>query len=147
MKTARFLSTLAGFGALTLGLSLAGEPSGQPSAKGPSKDQVADIHQAPGQQRGDNTQTKRASVSGLHQPGLNQPVTAAKAGAMMNKTGNPREQLARPPLGTGTTGTTTSLPGVVHGRGAATASLGGLVPSSAKSSAAVINGTGMKPKP
>jgi hypothetical protein len=63
---------------------------------------------------------------------------------MMNTPGNHRDQPARLPMGSGTTA---PLPGVVLGRGAAAASIGGLAPSSAKSSAAAINGTGMGRKP
>jgi hypothetical protein len=144
MTTARFLFTMAGFGALTLGLSFADEPSRQPSGQGPSKDQVANSHAAPRGQRVGNTQAQSASANDLHQPGLNKPVTAAKDGLMMNKTGNPRQPLAKSPLGTGTP---VPLPGVVRGRGAATASIGGWAAASAKNSAAAINGTGMRPKP
>jgi hypothetical protein len=136
MKTARFLFTIAGFGALTLGLTFAGEPSRQPSGPAASENHTASDCPA--------DPVKRTSANDLHQPGLNKAATPAKDGLIMNKTGNPREQLARLPLGTRPA---TPLPGVVRGRVAATASIGGLAASSAKTSAAVINGTGMKPKP
>jgi hypothetical protein len=205
MKTARFLFTMVGFGALTLGLGFAGESSRQPVGQGPSENQTASDHhgdQEPGnrghgnrdladekhsnsndnrhvsqkssqagpikeaipthrddqdrpkqvtnsqhdsgEKRVDNAQTKRASVNDPHQPGLNQPVIAAKDGWMMNKTGKPREPLARLPVGGGATALS---PVVVHGRVPAPVIIGGLAASSAKNSAAVINGTGMRRKP
>jgi hypothetical protein len=205
MKTARFLFTIVGFGALTLGLGFASEPSRQPSGQGPSEDQAAskrpvgltqgnpvrgkaaptegqhseskdDSHASeksrqagpiqkatpthrPGQdrpkqvakgyedpagQRVDKIQTKRPSVKDLPQPGLNKAAVGAKPGLMMKTAGNQRQQFPRLPVGSGTTA---PLSGVVRGRGAAPASIGGLTVASARSTAAVISGTGMGHKP
>jgi len=205
IKTPRLLFTIIGFGALTLGLSSAGEPPRQASGPGPSGDQATsnrlagqvhgnqardhgeqtdgkrsnsknDSHppeqssqagptrkalptnrqgqdrpkqatnsrQEPSGQRVDKTQSKRPSATALHQPGLNQTAAAAKDGVAMNPIGTHREQLARLPVGSGTTPPSHS---VVRGQSAAAASIGGPAPSSAKYSAAVINGTGMGRRP
>jgi hypothetical protein len=205
MRTPRFLFTIIGFGSLTLGLSLAGEPSRQPSGQEPSENhttsgrpadqaqgngardnrdqpdgkpsnsnaeshaseqsrqpgsasmaiprnrlgqdhakQVAIRHEDARNQRVDRSHTQRTPANDLQRPGANKAATVAKAGSMLNPLGNHRDQPARLPMGSGTIA---PLPGVVRSRGAGTASVGGLAPSSAKSSAAVINGTGMGRRP
>ena len=205
MKTTRFLFTIVGFGALTLGLSFAGEPSIQPSAPSPTEnhatsDRPADQAQGspgrgksdqtdgthskskddsraseqssqagpiskamathrpnqgrpkkganrqedPSGQRVNDTQTKQPSVSNLHQPGLNQAATAARDGLRMNTIGSQRQPPARLPV---VSATTAPLPCTVRGRGAASATIGGLAASSARSSTAAINGAAIKPKP
>jgi hypothetical protein len=106
--------------------------------------QVTNSHEDSCDKRVLNPRTKSTSVNDLHQRALNQPSTAAKGGLMMNRTGNPREQLVKLPVGSRTTAL---LPGVVLGRGATTGIIGGLALSSAKNSTAVINGTGMRRKP
>ena len=144
MKTARFLFTLAGFGALALGASFAGETSPQASGPAPAAGPAANSPAAPGQQSVGHTQTKRAPAGDLHQPAPNKPVTAAKDGAMMNTA---EKQRSRPTLSPPPS-RFIALP--VHpapGRGAAPASLGGLAAASAKKSAAAINGAEIKPKP
>jgi hypothetical protein len=205
MKTPRFLFTIIGFGSLTLGLSLAGEPSRQPAGQEPSENhttsdrpaeqvqgkgahdkrdqpdgkpsnskaeshaseqsrqpgsaskalprnrlgqdhakQDAIRHEDARNQRVDHTHTQHTPANDLQRPGASKAATAAKAGSMINALGNHRDQPARLPVGSGATA---PLPGVVRGRGAGTASVGGLAPSSAKSSAAGINGTGMGRRP
>jgi hypothetical protein len=204
MKTGCFLFTIISFGALTLGVSLADQPSGQgleenqrtsdrpadhiqgnqkgvnkeqagtmhpelsdrgraserssqagPIRKGilpahrPGQDrpkQVANNHGVAGEKRVDNSQSKLPSINDFHQPGLNQPSTAvAKDELTMNRTGNPQEELTRTlPV---RDEDNASLPGVVHSRSTATSITGQLTPSRAKTSTAVINGTGMKRKP
>ena len=140
MKMAPFFFTLAGFSAFTLGLGIAGEPSTQPFGQGPSRDHVANNQEATGRQGSDNTRTKHAPVTELYQPGLPKPALAGKDRLVMNKTANSRGQLAKPPP--------PSLPtGVYRGRGTAPASIGGPTGSSAKNSAAAINGTVMRSKP
>ena len=204
MKTTRFLFASAGFGVLTLGLSLAGEPS-SPPAQGPPEAQAAskpfacqtqsnpardnrdhtdgtqskpkeDSHASgkdsqagptrkampthrpgqdrpkqaaigredPGRQRVNNTHTQRTSANDLPPPGLNKPATAAKDGLRLNTMGSQRQQPATLPVGSSTTA---PLPGIVRGRGAAPATIGGLAASSARSSTAAINGAAIKPKP
>jgi hypothetical protein len=208
MKTPRFLFTVVGFGALTLGLGLAGEPSSSPSApsrQGLAEDQAASKphaglaqrdgerdgrdqpHGKPSKSKADghaseqsnhtgpaskamprnrpdhnypipvgtshrdarnqqveHTHALRTPAGDLQQPGLSKPATATRNGLMMNTQGKHREQPARVPVGSGSSA---PLPGVVRGRGATAAGIGGLAPSSARSSAAVINGTGMARKP
>jgi hypothetical protein len=208
MKTACFLFTIIGFGALTLGVSLADQPSGQPSGPGPEKKettsdrpanqmrgkqkglneeqadtlhhglgesggaskkssqtgpikkvilpahrpdhdhpkQVTDNHGYAGEKRVDNPQSKLPSVNSFHQPGLNHPSTAvAKDELTINRTANPQEELTkRLPVGNGANA---SLPGVVHSGGAGTPINGQLTLSRAKTSTAVLNGTGMRHKP
>ncbi|MBV8176014.1 MAG: hypothetical protein JO151_15820 [Verrucomicrobia bacterium] len=108
--------------------------------------QVANNHGVAGEKRVDHPQSKLPVVNDFHQPGLNQPSTAvAKDGLMMKRTRDPQEELTRRlPVGGGAD---PSLPGVVRSRGAATPIIGQLMPSRAKTSTAVINGTGMKRKP
>jgi hypothetical protein len=108
--------------------------------------QVANNHGVAGEKRVDTPQSKLPVVNDFHQPGLNQPSTAvAKDGLMMNRARDPQEELTRRlPVGGGADA---SLPGVVRSRGAATPIIGQLMPSRAKTSTAVINGTGMKRKP
>jgi hypothetical protein len=108
--------------------------------------QVANNHGVAGEKRVDTPQSKLPVVNDFHQPGLNQPSTAvAKDGLMMNRARDPQEELTRrSPVGGGADA---SLPGVVRSRGAATPIIGQLMPSRAKTSTAVINGTGMKRKP
>jgi hypothetical protein len=205
MKTARFLLVMAGFGALTLGRSFAGEPSGQSAGSRPSENhtaidraagqglgnptrgkgdetdgkrsefqgdghvskkssqagltqkatpthrpsqdrpgQAANSRQDPGERRVGNARTQRPEVNDLHQPGSKKGVTAAGDGLMMHTTATHRPQLAKLPVGSGTTA---PLSGVVRSQGAAAARIGGAASSSAKNSAAAINGTGMGHKP
>ena len=108
--------------------------------------QVANNHGVAGEKRVDTPQSKLPVVNDFHQPGLNQPSTAvAKDELMMNRARDPQEELTRrSPVGGGADA---SLPGVVRSRGAATPIIGQLMPSRAKTSTAVINGTGMKRKP
>jgi len=160
MKTARFLFALIGSGALTPGVGFAGEPSSQPSEHYPHQEHATSVRPA-GRVHGIgdqmdrnskknsravpiNNQSKRAPVKELHQPGLNKTVPAAKGGLMMNKTRNNHEQPARLPVGRGTTA---PLPGVVPARSATVAAIGGLAASSAKHSAAALNGAAIKRKP
>jgi hypothetical protein len=63
MKMARFLFTTVGFGALTLGLSLAGEPSKQTSGQAPSEDQAASRRPA-GQAQGNQARDNREQTDG-----------------------------------------------------------------------------------
>ncbi len=205
MKTPRFLFTIVGFGALTLGLSLADEPSRQPSEQAPNENhttsdrpaeqvqgegahdkrdqpdgkpsnskaeshaseqsrqlgsaskalprnrlgqdhvkQDAIRHEDARNQRVDHTHTQRTPANNLQRPGASKAATVPKAGSMINTVGNHREQPARLPVGSGATA---PLPGVVRSQGTGTASVGGLAPSSAKSSTAGINGTGMGRRP
>jgi hypothetical protein len=120
MKTARFLFTILAFGSLALGVSHAG----------PAHD--------------NKDQGKRAPATGVHPPGLNKAATAANGGLMLNKIGNNHEQPARPPVGGRTTA---PLPGVVRGRSATAAAIGGAAASSAKHPAAALNGSDIKRKP
>ena len=108
--------------------------------------QVANNHGVAGEKRVDTPQSKLPVVNDFHQPGLNQPSTAvAKDGLMMNRARDPQEELTRrSPVGGGADA---SLPGVVRSRSAATPIIGQMMPSRAKTSTAVINGTGMKRKP
>jgi hypothetical protein len=169
MKTARFLLTIIASGSLALGLVYAGEPSSQSSERNPrekhatgvrpadpvhgNKDQM-DRRSSKGNNDGRasgksvqfgsmNTQTKHTSENELHQSGLKK-AAAANDGLMMNKTGNHRDPLARLPVGSGITA---PLPGAVRGRSDTEAVLGGLAASSAKNSAAALNGAAIKRKP
>jgi hypothetical protein len=154
MKTARFLFTMAGFGALTVGLGLAGESSRQePDQKkaipaqhhNPDRPEpVPNRQEDSAEKRVDYPKTKRASVNDPHQPGLTKAATAAKKGSTMNKTGSASEPFPRLPIGRGTTALSTV---VIRGRDPAPAIIGGLAPSGSKNSAAVINGTGIRRKP
>jgi hypothetical protein len=160
MKTARFLFTIIGLGALTLGVSHAGEPSSQSSGEDPhknhatsvrpadpvhgNKDQMDRTSKKSSQALPINNQSKRAPVNEVHQTGLKKAATAANEGLMMNKIRNNHEQRARLPVGSGTTA---PLPGAVHARSATVAVIGGLAASSGKHSAAVVNGAAMKRKP
>jgi hypothetical protein len=165
MKTARLLFAIVGFGAVTLVLGYAGEPSTQPPAQATYENHttsdrrddraqgheqhhakpVAKNHKEFGGKRGDGARTERESANDHQQPGLKRAVTgAANDGWMMNKMENRREELARLPVGGGTPAL---APGAVRGRSATAAVIGGLVASTAKNSAAVINGTGMNRRP
>jgi hypothetical protein len=170
MKTARFLFTIVGFGALTLGLSYAGEPSSHSSEQNPRENHTASARPA-GRRQGNgdqmdrkpsllhnnghalerssqagplHTQINRTLGNELHQPGLKKAATAATGGLMMNKIENHHQQLARLPVGGGTTA---PWPGVVRSRSATLAAIGGLTASSAKNSAAALNGAAIKRKP
>jgi hypothetical protein len=105
---------------------------------------VAINHEDPRNEGGNHVHTQRTPANELQRPGSSKGATVVKAGSMMNTLGHHRDQPARLPVGSGATA---PLPGVVRGRGAGTASVGGLAPSSAKSSAAGINGTGMGRRP
>jgi len=163
MKTPRLFFMIVGFGALTLGLGFAGEPSKQPAEQDSHENHTAGARPA-GRAQGKrdqvdrthsqfirssqaspiSTQTKRTSGNEVHQSVLKKPATAANEGLMANKTGNHLEQLAKVPVGSGSTAL---LPGVVHGRSANAAVIGGMTPSSAKHSAAAVDGAGIKRKP
>jgi hypothetical protein len=165
MNTARILFTIVGLGALTLGLCYAGESSKLPAEQGPHKSHATSVHPADrdqmdrkhslsnsnghGAERSGRTapiytQTKRASGNELHQPGLKKAATAANGGLMINRTGNQHGQPARLPGGSGAAASGT---GVVRSRKAGAAGIGGITTSSARNSAAVLNGTGIKRKP
>jgi hypothetical protein len=170
MKTNRFLLTVIGSGVLTLGLGFAGQPPSQPSEQYPHEKHAASVHPA-ARRHGNTTATdqkhahfnsggqtsERSGLAGswntrsqntpanpLHPPALKQAATAANAGLLRNRLGNHREAPGRLPAGKGTTA---PLAGSVRGRGAAMAAIGGAAVSSAKNSAAAINGTGIKRKP
>jgi hypothetical protein len=121
MKTARFLFAVVGFGALTLGVGFAAEPSSQPPERDPHKHRATTVRPA-GPAHGNKDQGKRAPITELHQPGLNKAATAANGGLMLNKMRNSHEQPARLPTGGRTT---VPLPGVVHARSATKAAAGG----------------------
>jgi hypothetical protein len=164
MKTARFLFAILGFGAVTLGMGFADEPSKQPSGQEPSENhtttdrpadqahghvqdrpkQLAKSREDSGEKRGDHTQAKRASVNDLQQPGLKRAATAANGGLVMNKIDNHHGQPARLPVGSGTTA---PAPGVIRSRSATETAIGGLPSLSAKNSATGLNGTTIKRKP
>jgi hypothetical protein len=160
MKTARFLFTMVGFGALTLGVGFAAEPSSPPSERVPRENHASSVRSVgPGHGSRDHmernsarssqpgplhTQTKRALGNGLHQPGLKRAATAANGGWMMNKIEHHHEQPAKLPGGSGTTA---PWPGVTRSRSAAAAVIGGLTASSAKNSAAALDGTAIRRKP
>jgi hypothetical protein len=156
MKTARFFLMIVGSGALMLGLGYAGEPSAPATHENhTTSDRPADqehghvqdrpkqlmkSHEDSGGMQGDHTWTKRASVNDLQQSGLKRAAAGANDGLVMNKMETRREEIARLPVGGGTTAL---APGVVRGRSATAAGIGGLAASTAKNSAAAINGTGM----
>jgi hypothetical protein len=154
MKTTSLLLIIVGAGALTLGLGYAGEPSA-PHENQTTNDrsagtvrgqiqehpkQVQKSHEGSVEKRDNFGQTKRASVNDLQQPGWKRAATFANDGLMMNKMEAHREEVARLPVDGGTTALAT---GVARSRSATTASVGGLAASSARNSAAAINGTGM----
>jgi hypothetical protein len=170
MKTARFLFRLIGCGVLALGMGFAGEPARQPSepdshgnhaASAPpadrvhgNTDQMDEGHskftedgrtsEMSGLAGSLNARSKSTPVNPLHQPGWTKAATGANVGLLMNRIGNRRQPLAKPPVGGGIT---MPLPGALRGRGAATAVIGGAAASSAKNSAAALNGAAMKRKP
>jgi hypothetical protein len=112
---------------------------------GPNRPKQAAIgREEPGRQRADNPPAQRTPANGLPPPGLSKPATAAKDGLRLNPMGNQRQPPARLPVGSATTAL---LPGIVRGRGAAPATIGGLTASSARSSTAAINGAAMKRRP
>jgi hypothetical protein len=80
----------------------------------------------------------------IHQPTFKKAPAAANQGLMMNKIAKHYEEPARLPIGSGTA---PALPGVVHGRSTGAATLGGIMASSAKNSAGVIDGAVLKRKP
>ena len=91
-----------------------------------------------------NTQTKRTSANEPHQSALKKAATAANDGWMMKKLGDHHEQLGGSPVGSATTAPRS---GVFRSRSATAAALGGLTVSSAKNSAAALDGKAMKRKP
>jgi hypothetical protein len=154
-------------------LSDSGRASEKSSRTGPIKKGILPAHRqdrpkqvtnnqgVAGEKRGDNPQSKLPLLNNFHQPGLNQPSTAvAKDGSMMNRTGNNAQgwTARSSPPGTDTDTSfgeltrrlsvggeaNASLPGVVHSRGVSTPITGQLTPSRARTSTAVLNGTGMK---
>ena len=150
MNSARFLITLAGFGLLTFGLSLAAEPSPPPPARGPAKVRLAQGHVAPAGPRLNEALGPNPLGNEPHLPALGKVPSAPINGFVINNAAPLRQPLAglprdaRPLAGTKTAA---SLPGGLRSHAPATASLGGLAASSAKGSAAALSGTGMKPKP
>jgi hypothetical protein len=118
---------------------------------------VANNHEVLGQKPVDHAQTKLPSVYDLHPMVLKPSSTAvARDGLILNRTPNaqeemtrmlpnPQEELSR--KSQSGDGMNPSLPGVVHNRVGSTATLGQLMPVSAKRSTAALNGTGMKLKP
>jgi len=174
MKTARFIFTFIGFGVFSLGLAFAGESSGQSHKSAPRENQKAGDHsvdrppgnqahgkavpmdgkpskpngpgtisQKIGQAGPINPGPRRTLATGLPQPESSRVATVPKNGLTMNQPENRNEQLAKPPSGRAVTAST---PGVVRGRGANTASIGGLAASSARNSPRALDGATVKRK-
>jgi len=120
------------------------QPAHHPELNHPKP--IANNHQVLGQKPVDNFQTKLPSVYDLHPTVLNPASTAvAKEELLVNRTKNPQVELTkRLPA---TNEANASLPGVVHNREGSTAAIGQRMPSSAKTSTAALNGTGIKLKP
>jgi hypothetical protein len=154
MKTARYLLTIVGAGALTLGVGYAGEPSAKAAHEdhtasdrpaelmdGHAQErpkQVVKSHEVSGKKLGETIRTKHTSVNEPSQPALNRTAPIANHELTMNKIETRHEDVPKAPMGGGTAAL---APGVVHERSATTAGVGGLRASSAKTSAAVLNGT------
>jgi hypothetical protein len=159
MKTVHLLLAAITFGALTLGLGAAGDPSRKPSQ------QEAQGQQGRGSQAGrphsllnnnghvpeKSTQTgslhippKSTLATALHPSASKKTATAANQGLMMNKAAHHDAPLAKLPIGSGNAPARAE---VVHARSTATATVGGLAASTTKKSAAVLDGAAMKRKP
>jgi hypothetical protein len=200
MKTARFLFTIIAFGALTLGLSHAGEPAPQPTEQvlrqnhpigtppqgavkpRPPMEQVLHENHSTRDRSADpahgnqargkldptdkkhsspkddshaakkirqavavKTEPQRTPGHQVHQPGSKKPATAAKDRLQMNKTGKPRQQLAKSAVGNQAL---PPPPGRVRSRNATAALVGRvLITSNAKYSAGPLDGAAIKRKP
>jgi hypothetical protein len=152
---------IVGAGALTLGMSFADEPAKRPTGQEPSENHTTGSDRPAEPARGhiqdhpkqvvkshedtrDRIQAKHASVNDIEQPALKRAAPAASHELMMNKIENRPETQARLPAGGGTAAL---APGAVRSRSATETGIGGLATSTAKSSAAAINGTGMTHRP
>jgi hypothetical protein len=170
MKKRRFLFVGFSFGALTLRLCSADEPSKAPpqphaydkhninahSAEPPhvNGDQIAQKHfllngvghDSNGSSRAASTHspTKSTTSNEFHPSPLKKTAPAANQPFVMNKTATYQTPPARSPEGREIAA---PFPRAVPGRAATAASLGGLAASSAKNSAAALNGTAMKHTP
>jgi len=185
MKKSRFLFAIVGFGALTLGLSYADEPSrppaeqvlrqnhptSDPSAGPPHGNQahgkIDQKEEKPSKPKEDSHDSKPkddSHPSEKRRPAgpakslvklpsekespqleLKKPVTGAKEGPWMSKTGKPHERLAKPPVGNEAIA---PRPGVVRSRGATAALVGRvLITSNAKYSAGPLEGAAIKRYP
>jgi hypothetical protein len=149
---------------LRLAVSYADEPSGQPRHENhaaihhsadPVRDKLAPsfathsqsmndgfASKKIGQPRPANFEPKHTPANDSHQTDLNK-TAALNQGLLATKSGTPNEQLARLPAGAPFTAPSS---GDARIRNANAASFGGLAHSSAKNSAAALNGTGIKRK-
>ena len=165
MKTPRFLFTIIAFGSLTLGLCSAAEPPKLPADQYPHKYHATSVRPAnrdqtdrdhsllhenahtsarSGQAAPIHTQPKSPLGNVLHQPGVKKAGAAANYGLTINRPGIHREQSAKWPVGSGTTAPTS---GIVRSRSAGTAVISGVTSSSARKSAAALNGNTIKGRP
>jgi hypothetical protein len=152
-------------GVMSIGQSIAGEPSKLPAKHeagevhktgdhSNNRDQTARSHSllnnnVPAPERSTqpsllHTQTKGALGNELHQPGSKKPGTPATSGLPMNKMENRHNQAVKLPAAGGTA----SLgPAMSRSRSRTTAELGGLTISKARNSTAALDGSTMKRKP
>jgi hypothetical protein len=175
MKPIPLIFAIVSCGALSMRLAFAGEPTRVPANSGLAvkhlagdrtagemqdrraagkKGQTGTIHanfSQPGHPSKINSpsasvegQPKRSAAIISHQPASNKIAAVPGNELMMNKTSSHGENLAGSPLGNGFA---LPSPGMVRGRAAKPDLLGGLAASSAKTSAAAINGSAMKRKP
>jgi hypothetical protein len=170
MRTARYYIRILGFGAFSLGLSYAGEPSGQPAEKPPhghasagippgnsaeAKRDQADrphagtVNNSAGLAKNSATApviapVKREPSSRPQPPVLNKPATAPNRGLIIDANSVRQELPAKLPVAAGTTA---QSPVAFRGRSDLPAVLGGKPTVIAKTSVAVLDGTGMKRKP
>jgi hypothetical protein len=171
MKTKLLLLTILGSGALTLGVSYAGESPRLPAKPDSHANHAAALRPA-GPVRGDgspmepnhsqlnntghtsersnpagslHTETKRPSLNGPHQLAVKKAAIAAKDGSTMHQTRNPHEQPARLPAGYQAVAL---RPGIASGRSATAAMVGRvLITSNTKYSAGPLDGVAIKRKP
>lgn len=162
MKTANLLLTMFGFGVLSIGLSFAGEPPRQLSGLDTRENLAANNRPSDPLQRnlarGKRDQShvtaengrarmsslpKRSGSNDFRRFGLDK-TTAANDELKMNKMGSRREPPARLPI---SSGMPRQSPHIARDRGAAATTIGGSATPSAKHSAAVITGTGIRRKP
>lgn len=169
MKSARFLVTIIGLGALTLATGFAGEPPNQtsknnsqenpanlvrPAGRPPGNEVQADQTQAKVKDKARspekisepvplNSRIKRPPANELHPPVLKKAATTANGGLAILKRTNRPAAPAKLPVGSGATAPTTVH---VRGRSDAVAVLGGATASSANNSAAGVNGADLKHK-
>ena len=116
-----------------------------PADRSGHPEQVPNSHAVADEKRVGKLQSKLPLVNHLHQPGLSKPSNAVAKDGIKTRARDPREEPTRKlPAGGGAD---PPLPGVVRSRRAATPIIGQLMPSRAKTSTAVINGSGMKRKP